>query len=192
MTMSNKEAMEKHRKIIASLGTSGLENTANQAFLRSAEKNETKEFRGVCPECKQSFVPGYAVRCSHEECDGLIFHPACFGSHTMHTHQPSNVPVVVKRVTDDVYQYVDDVDVSFSHKITEPDMARVPFSTDDAGKDTVVDVKSTDSSLPDEELFEPSAEKPEIKVPSGPTLSGSMTDEEKDIRAKKNARRSQG
>ena len=71
---NNDDAFEQHRRLIASLGTDGLMNTVEQEYEKAAEGKEKQTYEGVCPVCKEPFIPGFAVRCSETQCSGQIFH----------------------------------------------------------------------------------------------------------------------
>jgi hypothetical protein len=119
---NNDETFEKHRRLITNLGTEGLVNTVEQEYEKAAEGKEKKTVEGVCPVCKEQFIPGFAVRCSEPSCSKLIFHQSCFGTHTMQVHQPRSITIIMRGTkTPGTWEYVDADTVPF----TLPELGRV-------------------------------------------------------------------
>lgn len=192
--MSNHdEALEIHKRKIASLTVDGLTNTIEQEFDRSSAKQKPKSYRGVCPVCKQPFIVGYAVRCTETKCKGQIFHADCFGSHTMKVHQPASVTIILKETdNENVWAYVD-LDGGTKH--TTIPVARIPINTEDVEEKPAESPASiTYHGLKDDSTLIPSAELdlPTPKVP--PIVPSADTEREltaRETRSKRTKKRMQ-
>jgi hypothetical protein len=104
--MSNKKALEEHRRFIAGLTPKGASSGIKQTFEKAAKGQKIMMYKGKCPVCGEPLYPGFAVRCSI--CKGAIFHPGCFGTHTMVVHSPISATVIlVATDVEDVWHYVD-------------------------------------------------------------------------------------
>ncbi|MGD2072504.1 MAG: hypothetical protein PVG65_03350 [Candidatus Thorarchaeota archaeon] len=175
----DKEALETHRRTIANLGTEGLSNTVEQRFERVAGDKEKKIYKGFCSICKMPFGSGYAVRCSDSDCEGLIFHPSCFGSHAMAIHQPASVSVIMRETANqDVFEYVDVKDTSKPHTPTlekAPHAADLPIEpTPGPAKDVVISINGEGETT----FIQPDAESEPIPLPSSDDSATIPTEDE--------------
>lgn len=193
MTMSEDtrdDALEEHRRIIASRSKNGLTNTVDQRFKLAADSgNDIKRVKGTCPVCGEPYIPGYAVRCSDEACQGEVFHQSCFGTHTIRKHQPQSVVVVMRREDNDDYkwQYVD-MPSENTTETTLSDLERVPTVGEKMTEDEDTVESVTEVVGLGEEAVQPRSGEPRISTPEDSINAGDATAGEK-VRPKRTKKR---
>ena len=180
---NNDDAFEQHKRIITSLGTEGLK-TVEQEYNKASHGKDSKKFKGVCSVCKESFYPGFAVRCSDKSCEELIFHQSCFGTHAILVHQPRSITIIVRGTeTPGTWEYVDANNVPF----TLPTIGMIPSADE---------VRKEESNAPiifygpdDDSIIQPTTGDPEITVPED-TISAYDTMAEDKMKTPRSKKRS--